>query len=150
MKQKPHFVWLKLLKKLGVYVYHKVKKRKGITATVTPYLRSYFSAYVRGGDVQIGVCYPTKILKHLHLRRMCGNSFHGRFKVFFIKFASGQVEVVVVAGDCDAAAPQVRVQDFIAWFSIVMEQPFVKGDGFLGNMYSFFIGVSWMLKYFCI
>ena len=142
MKQKPHFVWLKLLKKLGVYVYHKMKKRKGITATVTPYLRSYFSAYVRGGDVQIGVCYPTNILKHLGLRRMCRNSFHGRFKVFFIKFASGQVEVVVMAGDCDAAAAQVRVQDFVAGFSIVIEQPFVEGYWFLGWVNAGFANIN--------
>ena len=109
-----------------------VKKRKGITATVTPYLRSYFSAYVRGGDVQIGVCYHTNILKHLDLRCMCGNSFHSRIKIFFVKFARRQVISVVMAGDCDTAAAQVRVQDFVAGFGVVMEQPFVEGDGFLG------------------
>ena len=87
---------------------------------------------VLGGGRVLIVCYPTNILKHLDLRRMCGNSFHGRVKVFFIKFARRQVEVVVVAGDCDAAAAQVGIQYLIARFSVVVEQPFVEGYWFLG------------------
>ena len=57
---------------------------------------------------------------------------HCCIEIFFIQFARRQVKAVVVAGNGNGAGTQVGVKNFVARFGVVMEQPFVKRDGFLG------------------
>lgn len=60
------------------------------------------------------------------MSRLLLDAGDGFFVVFWIDFAGGEVDSVVVRGDGVAAASKVRVQYPLAWLRVASQQPFIE------------------------
>ena len=63
---------------------------------------------------------------------MCGKPFFLLVKIVLVDLVSCEVKASVPGGDPTGTAPKVGVQDFVAWFGVVLEHPGVESDGLLG------------------
>jgi hypothetical protein len=69
-------------------------------------------------------------------------------EIVFVKLAKIEVKAFVMAGNGNAHAPAVGVEDFIAFVCVVGKEPFVKGYGFLCGVYSVRLLIARATVYF--